>query len=273
MAEALFERSLDWVSDFADVLSDAGEALPFDLSVPARTEPTAGIYDVGELVREYQLSWLGKAPNHATPIELRQLLAKLEGLTQQLEDSAVDHAVESSTRAAELGLAGLMSPTLGPAIWAFADKSRRGEQRSLEQVRRDLERWRARLDDYTAKVEAAIAATPTLEQDRKAVLWSVTAPLLLGWYGGPTGVELPLVGQPETFNPKLQHLADVGEPYRIANQLGVWLEWRERRKELLIKDLKDGAKEQGSKAGWIALAAVAGVGVGVGAAYAFRRKS
>lgn len=262
MAEALVERSLDWLSDFGDFVSDAGAALPFDLDAKPRRESAKGIHDVAEIVRNYQLSWLGEAPNHATPLELRELLIKLDRLTAQIEAQIDDHEETTALRVAKLGL-------MGVGIWTFVDKSNRGEQRALSQVATDLQRWRARLDDYTARVEALI---PKREQDRSAVLWEVTAPLFLGWYGGPTGSEVPLVGQPETFNPKTQHLADIGSPYRIANELGVWLDWHDERKDLLYKDFKDGAEDKANVFAWAAGAAVVGAGLGVGATYAFRRK-
>ncbi|MGH1343782.1 MAG: hypothetical protein ACRBN8_19655 [Nannocystales bacterium] len=253
MAEPLVQRGLDWLSDFGDFISDAGDALPFDTSVPPRREEVPpGMYDVGTIVRGYQLEWLGEAPNHATPLELHELLLTLDKLTRQLEASISDHAETSVERVVKLGL-------MGAGLWIVTDKARRGEQRSLQQVETDLKRWRARLDDYIAKVEAVM---PEREQDRRSVLWGVTAPLFLGWYGGPSGVEIPVVGQSETFDParKAPHLIDLGTPYRIANQLGVWLDWNRRRPELLKEDLKNDSKDLGLAFGLGLL------GLGVGAA-------
>lgn len=263
MAEPLVQRGLDWISDFGDFISDAGAALPFDLDVEARTEPTPpGLYDVGTIVRAYQLQWLGEAPNHATPLELHELLLTLDTLTQQLEEEISNHEESSLARTVKLGIMGL-------PLWIVADKARRGEQRSLQQVTRDLRRWRERLDDYLSSVEAVL---PQQEQDRRAVLWEVTAPLLLGFYGGPTGAETPVVGQPDGFDPTIQQLADIGTPYRIANELGVWLDWGRRRKELFKEDIKEGATRAGKGLGLAVLTGIAGVGVGVAGAQLVKGK-
>lgn len=256
MAEPLISRGLDWLSDWGDIVSDLGAALPFDLSTEPAHEPAQGQYDVATLVRAYQLAWLGEAPNHATPIELHALLVTLDSLTAQTEEAIAEHAESTSVRAAKLGL-------LGGGLWIVADKAKRGEQRSLEAIGRDLRRWRVRLDNYTAHVESVM---PEREQDRSAVLWEVTAPLFLGWYGGPTGAELPIVGQPEGFDPTIQHLADVGSPFRIANMLGVQLAWNDRRKELFREDIESGAKKTGRTMAIGVAAGLGGLGVGVAAA-------
>jgi len=272
MAEPRVQRGLDWLSDFGDFISDAGGALPFDISVPPRRESIPpGMYDVGTIVRGYQLEWLGVAPNHATPLELHELLLTLDKLTQQLEASISDHAEASAERVAKLGLMNTALPGVGTALWIVTDKARRDEQRSLQQVEVDLKRWRTRLDDYTAKVEAVM---PKREQDRRAVLWGVTAPLLLGWYGGPSGVEIPVVGQPETFDParKEPHLIDLGTPYRIANQLGVWLDWNRRRPEMFKKDIADGAKRTGTGLGLAIGGGLVGLGLGAAGFHYFKRK-
>jgi len=255
MAETTLQRGLDWLSDWGDFISDAGAALPFDLSDDARVEPVQpGLYDVGQIVKDYQHKWLGVSPNHATPLELHELLLTLGGITGQLEASIEDHAETSTERLAKLGL-------MGAGLWMALDTANRDEQRSLAAVKADLDRWRQRLDAYTAHVEAAI---PDREQDRRAVLWEVTAPLFLGWYGGPTGVELPIVGQPEGFNPTQQHTIDLGTPFEIANELGVWIEWSKERRRRLAKDLEDEAKDQAKGLG--KLVAVGAIGLGLGAA-------
>lgn len=256
MAEPAIQRGLDWLSDFGDFVSDAGGALPwpFNLVDDTRVEPEqAGLYDVGEIVKGYQHNWLGVAPNHATPLELHELLLTLDDVTGQLETSIDGHTESSAGRAAKLGL-------MGAGLWIAFDKAARDEQRSLQAVKLDLARWRERLDSYTAYVEAAI---PAKEQDRRAVLWEVTAPLFLGWYGGPTGTEIPIVGQPDGFDPTIQHTADIGSPFRIANELGVWISWSKERRRLLKKDLGDAAKRTGKGLGKLLGGVAIGLGIGV----------
>lgn len=272
MAEPLVQRGLDWLSDFGDFISDAGSALPFDLSSPPRQEEAVpGMYDVGTVVRAYVLQWVGSAPNHATPLELHELLQTLDKLTQQLEASIDDHEETAAERVAKLGLMSTALGGLGSTLWIVTDKARRDEQRTLQQVTADLTRWRTRLDDYMAKVEAVM---PQREQERESVLWEVTAPLFLGWYGGPTGTEFPVVGQPEGFDPtRDRNLADVGTPYRLANQLGVWLDWNRRRGELLKKDLGDGAKKAGAGIGLAVGVGLVGVGLGAAAMNLKRKRS
>jgi len=267
MAETTLVRGLDWLSDFGDFLSEYGGALPwpFNLVDDTRTEPTPpGMYDVGAIVREYQHVWLGVAPNHATPLELHELLLTLDEITGQLESLSGRETETTAERGVKLGL-------MGAPLWIAFDKADRDEQRTLEAVKRDLSRWRERLDAYMAYVEAAI---PAREQDRTAVLWEVTAPLFLGWYGGPTGSEIAVVGQPEGFNPKLQHTADLGTPFRLANELRVWIDWKIERRRLLKQDLGDGAQQAGKGIGKMLAAAGFGIGLGVaGAAIVKGRRS
>lgn len=270
MAEPLIQRSLDWLSDWGDIVSDAGAALPFDLEVEPRREEVVGQYDVATIVRSYQLSWLHTEPNHITPIELRALLQTLGELTAQLEQAVGEHTEGSAMRAAKLGLMSGFLPGLGTMFWAVGDKAKRGEQRSLQAIALDLQRWRTRLDSYVSAVEAAL---PEREQDRAATLWTVTAPLLLGWYGGPTGSEIEIVGQPEGFDPQLRHPVDVGTPYRIANMLGVQLEWSRRRAELFKDDLQDGAEETGKVVGLAVAVGLAGIGAGVAATHFLKGRS
>lgn len=235
MALALLDRASNAFADFLE-----GAAVSFDIdSPPAGTETVPkGLYDVGEIIRQKTLEWLGVEPNLATPANLLLLLEELDELTKQLEEHVAEHGPQSVvTRAGTLSW---ISPTgpFGVALWMAEDKARREHRRALEALLADLRRFRVRLDRYFAYVEGA--PDPS---DRTAVLWEVTAPLFLGWFGGETGteVELPEDGVPERFNVQAQHLADLGEPFRIANAFGVWLEWRQRTPELLIEDTAEEA--------------------------------
>jgi len=235
------DRALDALSDFID-----GESFSFDVdSPPAGVEDApVGMYDVGQIVRQYSLEWLGNAPNHATPREMMELLLTLDELTAQLEDAAEKKLSPESTavRTAKLGTMAAALPGIGAGLWMLQDKDRRDNERSIEAMKTDLKRWRIRLDEYIRLTRAASEATP---EDRNSILWEVTAPLFLGWVGGRTGSEVPLPegGYPEGFNTELNHVADLATPWTVANGIGVWLDWKQRRKELLKKDIVDGAKD------------------------------
>ena len=100
----------------------------------------------------------------------------------------------------------------------------------------DLERWRTRLDEYEMLVNLV---PPEGDGNRELVLWDVTAPLFVGWYGGPTGDEVPLTpgGFPPGFNTDFRHPPDIGTPYMLANQYGIEAAWEKTRKEKLYKEL------------------------------------
>lgn len=237
MALVLLDRASDAFADFLE-----GAAVLFDIDQPpaGAEQVPKGLYDVGEIVKQKTLEWLGTEPNLATPANLLLLLEELDELTTQIETHVAEHGPESVvTRAGTLGIV-VPAGLFGIALWMAEDKARREHQRALDAVLADLKRFRVRLDRYFAYVDAA--EDPS---DRSAVLWEVTNPLFLGWFGGETGteVELPADGVPEAFNVVDQHLADLGEPFRIANALGVWLEWKRRTPELLIEDAADEAKK------------------------------
>jgi len=238
MALALLDRASDAFADFLE-----GAAVAFDIeSPPAGTEEVPkGLYDVGEIVKQKTLEYLGTAPNLATPANLLLLLEELDELTQQLEKHVAEHGPQSVvTRAGTLALITPATGLFGAALWLVEDKARREHQRALEALLTDLKRFRVRLDRYFAYVAAA--PDPS---DRHAVLWEVINPLFLGWFGGETGTEidLPAGGVPEHFNTAARHLPDLSEPFRVANALGVWLEWKRRTPELLVEDVADEAEK------------------------------
>lgn len=249
MALALLDRASDAFADFLE-----GAAMSFDIdSPPAGTEAVPqGRYDVGHIVGQKTLEWLGSAPNLATPANLLLLLEELDEVTQQVEAHVKEHGPEGMV--ARAGSLALMVPSVfGVAAWMAEDKARREHLRALEASMLDLRRWRVRLDRYVAYVEAAI---PEREDgtrgqgERMAVLWEVTSPLFLGWFGGETGteIELPEGGVPENFNTEARHLPDLGEPFRLANAFDVWLEWKQRTPTLLVEDTADEAAKVAEKA-------------------------
>lgn len=213
---------------------------PFEVwNDPAHYESAphvVGHYDVGQVVRDYQRAWLGVAPNHATPIDLLDLLFYLDEFTDVLEREDV------ARRTAALGPIG---------ITASCDEFEQNHP-GYAQTCKDLQRWRKRLDEYllfTASVPIED------EHDRRVTLWEVTAPLFVGWYGGETGVEIPLdpAAFPPGFDPMIRHPADLATPYMLANQFGIWVAWQDERKKRLVADLTDPFVPDGSD-WWIALA-------------------
>lgn len=129
--------------------------------------------------------------NRATPANLAVLLDSLERLT-----------AEMASRRAEL------SDWMPDAAIRHWDA--------------EFAAWSGRLTAY----QAAVAAAPP--DDREAVLWTVTAPLLLGYYEGPDSGE--------------RRAIDAGTPFRLSDQLDVDEAWREERTQLLFDDLKKGAE-------------------------------
>lgn len=158
-------------------------------------------YDVGAIVRklqgDFRLFSTSDRPvgadekNAATPENLRVLLESLDRLT----DSILEQRSE-----------GLL-PVFRNEAWDT-----------------DMVHWQGRLGAY---LEAADAAP---DGDRQSVLWSVTAPLLLGFFGGEAS-SLP------------RQTPDVATPFSLANQLSVAQSWRDERLRLLYEDLRRGASD------------------------------
>jgi hypothetical protein len=184
------------------------------------------MYDVGKIARDiqgaFQLFTTKRADveagdyNLATPERIGVLLGSLS----QLTDAIV----------AQRGTLSDLVPDAG-----------------LVQFDSDLIKWRGRLGAYVDAVNAAPAG------DRAAILWSVTAPLLLGFYGGAAS-KLP------------QSTMDAATPFSLANQLEVDEAWRDERLRLFFDDLKKNAIELVETGGNVLIT----VGVAVGVAWAFK---
>jgi hypothetical protein len=84
--------------------------------------------------------------------------------------------------------------------------------------------WRERL----AKYRAAVGDAPP--SDRQAILWDVTAPLLVGYYGGEDSDEP-------------QRVIDAVTPFMLANMQQVEDEFRDELWELFLEDLKTNAAD------------------------------
>ncbi len=186
-------------------------------------EEVPGRYDVGEIVRGYTDAWINTPPwNHVTPAEMMDLMLFLDDMTSELE------SVDEEKRRVEVGAPGSGSYYLRPC---------RKTAPGYRQLCVDLRRWRVRLDEYMMLV----GSVPYEQQyDRNAILWEVTAPLFLGWYGGLTGDEVPLVefGYAPGFNTELRHPPDIATLYSLANQHDVFFAWEQERRKRLHRDLK-----------------------------------
>jgi len=177
------------------------------------------MFDVGKITRDIQgqFGLFATTPdpteeNRATPEYLAVLVGSLGDLTRAME-----------VRRAELSD---WLPDKGVIDWD-----------------RDFAKWKNRLVMYAAEVSAAAPG------DRKAVLWTVTAPLLLGFFGGAEG-KLPK--QP----------IDAATPFSLSNQLDVSQSWRAQQWDLLYEDLKKNAVDAVSSGvgGLLIAAAVVVVG-------------
>lgn len=161
------------------------------------TYPQAMKYDVGLITRRLQSEFRlfdrdprQQTTNEATPQRIAVLLNSLQKLTDQI-------VAKRETMSDWV-------PDMGIVLW---DK--------------DMAQWQERLAVYK---QAVASAAPT---DRAAILWTVTAPLLLGFYGGADS-DLP------------QQPLDAVTPFSLANQLDVAEGWREERWKLFLEDLKNG---------------------------------
>lgn len=221
-------RNMDLIGTFwSGIVSGKGVVVA---SPPPSVEPIAGQrYDLGEIVASYNRAWLGpntEGVNSVTPAALMGLIEFLERFTVQLEEA---------DEAARLILEGPATGGTGERLLACDELHAYGRA-GLVQPCVDLQRWRARLDEYAMAVHTV---PPDLQYDRDQTLWSVTAPLFVGFYGGPTGHEEPLAagGFPPGFNAELQHPPDIATPYMLANAYGVEAAWNEERKARLWDDL------------------------------------
>lgn len=178
-------------------------------------------YDVGAITAEIQKRFQLFTPpgmpakevadmmesekNKATPGNIRVLLALLRTLTTSLQRQRMDTPE--------------WLPDAGVVVWDH-----------------DMEEWIKRLENYEAIAEAAPLG------DRQAILWDVTAPLLLGLYGGKES-KLP------------RSTIDAGTPFRLANGLSITDAWREERWDMFKQELKDGVKDVGLDIGMVILIA------------------
>lgn len=164
-------------------------------------------FDVGAITRELQSQFnlfcyskeeCETKVNTATPEHVGRLLAALSVMTEQLA------VARTSSLDEDFYLGGAPG---GMAQWDA-----------------DFVAWRERLARYQGEVAEAPPG------DRQDILWSTTAPLLLGFFGGENSDEP-------------QRAIDAVTPFSLANQLALSDEWRSERLSLFWEDVKEEAKK------------------------------
>lgn len=151
-------------------------------------------YDIASIAREVQdefgLFTRGAPPqqNSATAGHLREFVDALDTFTEALLRARLEGA-------------SLLGADIGQQQWDA-----------------DFTAWDKRLATYADALEGVP------DDDRKAVLWSVTAPLLLGFYGG-------------ALSKISRKPLDAVTPFILANMLDVSEQWRDERWSALLDDV------------------------------------
>jgi hypothetical protein len=215
-------------------------------------------YDVGQITRELQARFRLFAPGTTTPIAMRDEAIQLElddadGTSQNLATpenlTVLIDALDTFTKEVMVARSGLQIQKDAGSIVAVLTG---GDAESLAAWDSRLSQWRGRLGAY----DDAVSKAPP--GDRQDVLWSVTAPLLLGFFGGEAS-KLP------------QQPLDAVSPFILANQLRVLDDWRDERWAMFVDDLEtgfaDAIKIGGGLVAVLLPAAVIAAGV-----WAFRRR-
>jgi len=187
-------------------------------------------YDIGKITRELQQAFrLFKRSGVSRDDVLKIELADVEGSDRNL---ATPENLEILLRALDQITTDVMAARATMSNW-LPDAAILAWDSALVQ-------WRGRLGAYHDAVNAAP------EGDRAAVLWNVTAPVLLGYFGGEAS-KLP------------QQPLDAVTPFMLANQLAVDDAWRDERWRLFKEDLAKGFKEFAVAIGGAAVVVAIGV--------------
>jgi hypothetical protein len=137
------------------------------------------VYNLDQVQRFMMNTFVHATPPRVHPAQLLPLLQVLDKVTTIAEKHAAKVRVWLSERGG--------TSDLWQQFWP---------------VEKELEGWRLRLINYRAVVDGCLP-----EDDAECTLWSVTAPLFFGFFGGATSKEPP---QP----------SDVMTPFKLANRLG-----------------------------------------------------
>lgn len=174
-------------------------------------------YDIGKITRELQAefrlfdNWASVARTDVIDLGLEEAHGGSTNLATPENVGKLLTALEQLTSAVQAKRAEMSSLVPDASIVLFDGR---------------MKMWRARLQEYRAHVAKAPPG------DREDILWSVTAPVLIGYYGGPN-------------SEKPQQIPDALTPFMLANQLDVADAWRDERwklfKDQLGSDLKKAA--------------------------------
>lgn len=154
--------------------------------------------DVGKIVRDVNAVYMVRP---LTAKNLLPLVRSLEGTTERIADKLKLQPIEVG-----------------------------GIGQDLPTVRKDFRAWQGRLGAYRNLLEGAIARGQGDNPADVDVLWSVTAPLILGLYGGQ-GSDEP------------QRTADLATPFILSNQIQVAEDFQRENLERFFTDLKTGAAQ------------------------------
>lgn len=176
-------------------------------------------YQVGNIVKYFLDFFVGRSPNRAYAGNWQAVLRDLAVLTESLWGRSI-----------ELGLStGLLEPE--PSY--YQDAGRDGELPTIWRPStpwEPLQAWEGRLRWYISEADASPATS------RQDVLWTVTAPLLYGWYAGPDGMGKAPPLPPGT-DVSVEQPADIATPFKLGNQLGALSGAQQEAWDKLVGDL------------------------------------
>lgn len=143
---------------------------------------TGQLYDMAEVMQTIYAATIKATPPRIAPAQLEPVIKYLEDVTQKCVEH--EQRISANFNASPNGR--------GPQITV------------LQQIRVELNRWRAKLTVYRTSISQCIATGRG--EDNECTLWSVVAPLFFGIYDGPLGTSDPSA-------------PDLRQPFQIANQL------------------------------------------------------
>lgn len=156
--------------------------------IPARRNAKASKIDVGKVVR----------------------LTSDALLITQLPDGGRELSTKRATPAAMQGLLLGLAVLTDRANAMLEERHRQWANKPYPQIEADFQAWRGRFEAYLADVNECIGSSRF--NDPQCISWTVTLPLLLGWYPNEAG---------DGVDPaqKVQKTPDLASIFLIFNQL------------------------------------------------------